>query len=195
MDYNIQDHANSADIGWGNTYYGIVSKIINENQFRYFAEIGVAFGGHLEEILNNTKIELAYAIDSYLLSNTTTDSFKKLNGIPFNQSDYESLFQFAKNRLQKFENRIKFIRENSTNSLSIIDHKLDMVFIDAEHSYDAVYQDTRNWIHKIKKGGILSGHDYDHPNFLGVKKAVDEFIKEFNLELNVERGYVWWTRV
>lgn len=195
MNHDIENHANIADSAWGETYYGVISGIINKNKFKYFAEVGVAFGGHLEEILINTKIEKAYAIDSYLLSKTTTDSFKRSDDTPFDQNDYENLFNFTKKRLNKFGERVLFIREDSKTCLNKIEKDLDIVFIDAEHTYESVYEDTRNWIKKIRKGGIISGHDYDHPNFLGVKKAVDEFIKEFNLELIIERGYVWWAKV
>ena len=191
--HDIVVHASEADKGWGDCYYGVISNIINENNFKSFAEIGVAFGGHLEEILTNTSLQTAYAVDSYSLTQTTTDSFRRSDGVPFDQSDYENLFQFANDRLQKFGNRIIFIRDSSLNSLDRIE-SLDMVFVDAEHSYDAVVLDLNIWYDKINYNGIISGHDYDHPNFPGVKIAVDEFIERNNLKLNVCKGYVWWAR-
>jgi hypothetical protein len=39
------------------------------------------------------------------------------------------------------------------------DQSLDMVFIDAGHSYDMVKKDMLTWMPKIKPGGILCGHD------------------------------------
>ena len=194
--YDINEHSGRADISWGDIYYGVISDIINLNNFKSFAEIGVAFGGHLEEILTNTKIEKCYAIDSYRLSKTTTDNFQKKDNTYFNQMDYDDLYLFTKDRLSRLGDRVTFIREDSQESLRHInDGSLDMVFIDAEHSYDGVKNDIRNWIKKIKKGGIISGHDYEHPNFPGVKIAIDESIDEFNLDINIERGYVWWSIV
>lgn len=35
----------------------------------------------------------------------------------------------------------------------------DYIFIDGDHSYDAVLADIRAWFPKMKKGGIFSGHD------------------------------------
>lgn len=39
------------------------------------------------------------------------------------------------------------------------DQSLDIVFIDADHSYSSVKKDIQNWLPKIKPGGIISGHD------------------------------------
>lgn len=194
--YDMNDHSERADISWGNIYYGVISNIINKNSFTSFIEIGVAFGGHLEEILNNTKIDKVYAIDSYKLSETTTDNFKKSDQSYFNQDDYDELYLFTKKRLSKLGNIVNFIREDSKDALKYIDDEsVDIIFIDAEHSYNGVKNDIKNWIKKVKKGGIISGHDYDHPNFPGVKIAIDESIDEFNLNINIERGYIWWSIV
>lgn len=52
----------------------------------------------------------------------------------------------------------------------------DMVFIDADHSYEAVIKDIESWTPLVKDGGIISGHDYDHNNnsWKGVYRAVHE---------------------
>lgn len=34
-----------------------------------------------------------------------------------------------------------------------------LVFIDADHRYEAVRADIRAWIGKVRAGGILAGHD------------------------------------
>jgi predicted O-methyltransferase YrrM len=46
----------------------------------------------------------------------------------------------------------------------------DMVFIDAEHTTQAVTRDIANYQKLLRPGGLLSGHDY---NWDSVKKAVD----------------------
>lgn len=59
------------------------------------------------------------------------------------------------------------------------DGSLDAVFIDADHTYDAVKKDIANWMPKIRKGGILAGHDYIH-TWPGVIQAVNESISGFS---------------
>jgi len=57
------------------------------------------------------------------------------------------------------------------------DESLDAVFIDADHSYEAVKLDIQNWMPKVRKGGILAGHDYNSA-WMGVVRAVDEIFPE-----------------
>ena len=37
---------------------------------------------------------------------------------------------------------------------------LDFVYIDANHSFDYVMQDIIEWSRRVRKGGIVAGHDY-----------------------------------
>ena len=58
------------------------------------------------------------------------------------------------------------------------DSSLDGVFIDADHTYEAVKKDIQNWLPKVRKGGILAGHDYIH-TWPGVVQAVNESVSGF----------------
>jgi len=73
-------------------------------------------------------------------------------------------------------------------------HSVDMVFIDADHSYEGCKQDIQAWKSKVKVGGWLGGHDYRNPDprFGGVDKAVDEAFPD-----GVERGenFTWWVQL
>lgn len=59
------------------------------------------------------------------------------------------------------------------------DGTVDFVFIDADHEYESVFKDINAWIPKIRKSGIISGHDYLNP--CGVKDAVNELVEDFQL--------------
>lgn len=52
------------------------------------------------------------------------------------------------------------------------DDALDLVYLDAEHTYDGVYGDIELWLKKVKPGGILAGHDIFSPEHIGVTQAV-----------------------
>lgn len=39
----------------------------------------------------------------------------------------------------------------------------DLVFIDADHTYKGCKRDILAWMPKVRKGGILCGHDYEGP--------------------------------
>ena len=51
------------------------------------------------------------------------------------------------------------------------DGSLDLVYIDAAHDYDNVIADITAWLPKVRKGGTLSGYDFNHPP---VNKAVND---------------------
>jgi len=56
---------------------------------------------------------------------------------------------------------------------------VDMVFVDASHSYEACKADALAWIPHIIDGGIIAFHDYwDRWNY-GVIEAVDEVMEGF----------------
>lgn len=56
------------------------------------------------------------------------------------------------------------------------ENHFDLIFIDADHSYEAVKADIEAWWPKLKVGGILCFHDYDHNgrSWPGVHDAVHE---------------------
>jgi len=58
------------------------------------------------------------------------------------------------------------------------DRQFDLVFIDGDHSYEAVKDDIEAWGPLVKEGGILSGHDWDEKgeSWPGVHKAVVEVL-------------------
>jgi hypothetical protein len=66
------------------------------------------------------------------------------------------------------------------------DKSLDVIFLDGDHTYDAVKADIEAWLPKLKAGGVLCGHDYGI--FPGVEKAVEEIFA--NKRLSV-MGTVW----
>lgn len=76
---------------------------------------------------------------------------------------------------------------------------LDLVFVDADHSYEGVKRDIAHWLRKVKPGGWLGGHDYDNADprfdFSGVKRAVDEFGRNFGKRIEGDANFTWWVRL
>jgi len=91
----------------------------------------------------------------------------------------------VKDLLKKFEKNIHLIQGNSNKVLKKIDmRKIDFVFLDGGHEYNTVKNDLDNCIEVIEKGGTVLCDDYNLGSAPGVKKAIDEFVKKN--ELNVE---------
>ncbi|MDD5394923.1 MAG: class I SAM-dependent methyltransferase [Thiothrix sp.] len=71
------------------------------------------------------------------------------------------------------------------------DGSFQFVFVDADHSYEAVKKDIAAWLPKIKSGGYIGGHDYaEHSE--GVKKAVDEI---FGSNVKLVSNQCWLVEV
>gem|GEM_PF-4427408 len=58
----------------------------------------------------------------------------------------------------------------------------DMIFIDGDHSYEGVTNDTKNTLTKLKDDGIIIWDDVDNCH-LGVTEAVIEQSEKYNLKL------------
>lgn len=55
----------------------------------------------------------------------------------------------------------KIIRKTSMEAVEdFADGSLDFVYIDANHEFRYIAEDLVEWTKKVKKGGIVSGHDY-----------------------------------
>lgn len=72
----------------------------------------------------------------------------------------------------------------------IADGSLDWVYIDGDHTYDAVRNDIATYTRKLRSGGWLTGDDYQARGKYhgGVKDAVDEAVASGALTLIAQRG-------
>jgi len=107
------------------------------------------------------------------------------------QSEVEAIYRSVFEKAEKFGSRARILRMESFDAAQQFeDGSLDMVFIDANHSYESVQADVAVWTLKVKPGGIIGGHDYNHPRFPGVRQAVVEAFGEKAIETAVDR--TWW---
>lgn len=94
---------------------------------------------------------------------------------------------FARNRAQVF-------KMTSQKAAELVkDNSLDFVFVDGDHSYEGVKLDCILWMPKIRKGGIICGHDYNHERLPGVSKAVNELFNPKEIKLDVNR--TWFVKI
>jgi len=85
--------------------------------------------------------------------------------------------------------RVVIHRKFSTDAApDFADHTFDWVYVDGDHTYDAVLSDLRAFEGKIKPGGMILGHDYaNYPGTeklnYGVIEAVDAFVDDSGFEI------------
>jgi len=88
--------------------------------------------------------------------------------------------------LEKFENNVHLIKGNSNKVLKKIDmSKIDYVFLDGGHEYNTVLNDLNCCYEVVNNNGIILCDDYDLYQAPGVKKAIDEFVKDKQLKCSI----------
>ena len=141
------------------------------------AEIGVLRGEYSKVLLSSWKGTRLYSIDAW---RHWYEGYIDVN----NPSDdiHEQSYQTTCKALAPFGDRSHIIRMTSQEAAVLFeDGQLDFVYIDANHSYEGCLADIRTWYPKVRKGGVIAGHDYKNTHSrgtpMGVKKAVDEFFR------------------
>ena len=71
----------------------------------------------------------------------------------------------------------------------IKDGILDFVFIDASHDFNSVVNDIKAWLPKVKKSGLLCGHDI---HMSGVREALEYLELDYTV---VGIDNVWSARI
>jgi hypothetical protein len=151
-------------------------------------EIGVYEGDHALNILTHLNIKRLYLIDPY-------KGYEEYahDGIGKDVKDWDSLYNRVLRKLKPYGNKSLLIRKTSDEALADIPDNLDFVYIDGNHSYEFVKADITNYYPKIKKGGVIGGHDFV-PGTFGVYQAVAEFEKTHNLKLQGESADWWFVK-
>ena len=130
--------------------------LIKKNNFTSMAEVGVRDGRTTFHLLDQNSNLTIYAIDN-------------------------NINQFYNNEVkEKYRERLIAIEGNSPLLANLIP-QVDLIFIDADHSYQGCSRDILAYKNKIKNNGLLTGHDIDYP---GVNKAVKELIGSYDVGPN-----------
>ena len=191
---------------WGN----ILLSIILEKKPKHFLEIGVFCGvtsRNICELLNSTHAgnfsymgfdlfgektnqELNEEEPEYIKSQKFSNPLKHIYYnllLKENLNSIESIKKF----LIKFKNNINLIGGDTNKTLKQADlSKIDFAFIDGGHSYETTYNDLSMLYSSMKnKSKTIVCDDYIDTSYVTeVKKAVDNFVKEKKLSLEVIKG-------
>lgn len=153
-----------------------LAELFNELGFKLGVEIGVERGRYSETLMKANPELTLYGIDPYKAYKGYTD-FVRQSTIEKNKAE-------AHERLKPFKN-YHFIEQFSVPaSVGFKDESLDFVYIDGNHDFQNVVNDLAVWSKKVRKGGIISGHDYyNHrgPTHIHVYQAVNSFTEAWKI--------------
>ncbi len=155
--------------------------LINDLNLRIIAEVGVHRGQFFKYLLR-TQPTLLVGVDLWNASGPASQN---------DQRDTQLEMDHYHRDLQELSTQnpnTRIIRDLSDKAAAVFpDNFFDLVYIDADHTYDAVQADLKAWWPKVKVSGVLAGHDYenwvtDQYVRFGVVKAVDEFVATQKLQ-------------
>jgi len=97
-----------------------------------------------------------------------------------NHREHIDAYSQSMENIKGFEDRAYMLRMKGEHACDFIqDESLDFIYIDANHTYDAVKQDLKLWYPKIKSGGLVMGHDYLPDYFYEGKEEKDQALYTF----------------
>ncbi len=150
------------------------------------AEIGVYRGNNAEHILKFLNIKELVLVDPW------KSYADVMTGTRLDDSFYESLFLEVDAKFA-YNPKVHIVRDLSVNAAKLFeDDYFDFVYLDGDHSYEAVLSDLQAWYPKLKKFGVMCGDDFGHPSGVGVIEAVTKFTFNNQLLTQVGRDSQFW---
>ena len=182
--------------GHGETF---LKEVLNKKP-KFFLEIGVFHG-----VTARNVCELLYKIYGNDFKYVGLDLFEKSDENKFEvipNTNFKNPFkkfyhqyimrqdpysiEAVSNLLKKFKNQVHLIKGNSNQVLKKMDmSKIDFVFLDGGHQYNTVVNDLNSCMDVLKFNGSILCDDYNLGSAPGVKKAIDEFVKNNNFNCKI----------
>lgn len=170
--------------------WDILSAFMTEQGYKTFVEIGCKEGRTTGHILKNVPDSRVIAIDPWMAQEATPDPTKET----YADWDFSKIEAEFWENVGEHKDRCEMLRETSAQAACNIRQPggpqyFDLIFIDALHDYEHVKQDIALWWPKVRVGGILAGHDFNH-KWPGCERAVAE---SFDLmQVGVAPDSVWF---
>lgn len=133
-------------------------------QMGSIVEVGSWKGRSTHALLSGCR-GTVHAVDHFLGCETAAGKCTRENAV-------------LENVFQEFQKNVGYLKNLKIHKMSSIeaaknfeDKSIDMIFIDADHSYESLKADIEAWLPKVKR--LICGHDYSEST-PGVERAVRE---------------------
>jgi hypothetical protein len=151
-----------------------ITELFNKRGYKRGVEVGVCTGRFSETICRHNPQAEVFGVDDY-------DVIELRTARDRTKDEQEQLYQEALNRLSKYN--YKLIRKTSVEaSLDFANDSIDFVYIDGGHTFEDVMLDVILWGRKVRKGGIISGHDYYNFANGGIIPAVNAYCAQHGVK-------------
>lgn len=150
-------------------------------QYGTYLEIGVAYGNYSKVMLENLKPEKLFLVDCWEEMPDSSDFYT--------QENLDDAYEWVKRKFT-YSKEVHIEKMFSNEFMETTNEKFDMVYIDADHTYEGCKRDLELALKVVKEDGFICGHDYvlrdieydgkrgvNVKNY-GVVEAVDEFCEK-----------------
>ncbi|KKK91163.1 hypothetical protein LCGC14_2715710 [marine sediment metagenome] len=181
-----------AEINKFSNYHEFYDWISEREDFKKFVEVGVWKGQGVVHLANalidrgRDDFEII-AVDLFEDLWKYKDYEKKYEG--YKVKDIHKMFEYNTRPVKDYITKVKGYSDKVADKYE--DESIDFVFIDADHEQEQVRADILAWLPKVRKGGIISGHDYVASQ-QGVIKAVNSIWRK---DRKFYKGYVWYRNI
>ena len=125
--------------------------MLRDADFKIGVEVGVEKGQYSErlcKLIPNLKL---YGVDCWSAHRGYRDHVSQVK--------LDGFYEVARERVKPYD--CTLIRDWSVEAAKRFeDGSLDFAYIDAEHDFANVIKDIDAWSPKVRKGGVVSGHDF-----------------------------------
>lgn len=167
--------------------WDVLASFMLEQKYKTFVEVGCKEGRTTGFILKHVPDARVIAIDPWITQEKSADKTKET----YEDWDFEKIEKEFLANVGENKGRCGMLRMTSEEAagVGVMEGQFDLVFIDALHDYEHVKQDIGLWWPKVRIGGILAGHDFNH-KWPGCERAVAE---SFDLmHVGVAPDSVWF---
>jgi len=164
-----------------NKRYRIWKPFMEKHKCERICEVGVRQGENFLKMIKHNP-EDAVAVDLW-----RKDGLMSHNDKDYSQEQLDEQYKKFKGMVKGLKN-VTIHRDYSKRVSGLYPYDyFDLIYLDADHTYEGVTEDIEAWYPKVRIGGFLLGDDFvDRTTRTGVKfgvvSAVRDFAKKNNLE-------------
>lgn len=159
--------------------WDVIDKFSRKHGWKKGAEIGVYEGKTFFYLMEHTKLSMI-GVDRWEADHDNRKQDQEA-GLSMARKEHD-MIRFAnsvKSRAANYGSRATIYHMDSLAAAKLVpDHSLDFVFIDAEHTTEAVLSDVRAWAPKVVVGGWIMGHDEQWPS---VQRALKQLFPSWEV--------------
>jgi SAM-dependent methyltransferase len=151
-------------------------------------EVGVRWGYYSRTLCSRNKKLHLVSVDPYSVG------YQDIRAARVGMKKHERIYKAALERLKPFN--CKLVRKTSLEAVLDFPYEsIDFVYIDGCHQFDYVMCDIIEWGKRVRRGGVISGHDYYRFINANVVDAVDIYCrihKVNKINITDEKTPSWW---